>query len=213
MKGVKFGNFHSWNDFSLILSDKKIGSPDAKITTVEIPGADGVLDISEYFGDIKYKNRTLSFNFSTIVPQSEFLNLFSTIQNAIHGKRIRIVLDDDPDFYYIGRISVSEWKADKNIGKITVDCDCEPYKYKTNKTVMTFAVTDSATAILSNLRKQVVPQFTSSGAIQIEFGGSTYSISSAGTFTVPEIVLTAGNNEITFTGTANVTVEYQEGGL
>lgn len=213
MKGVKFGNFHSWNDFSLILSNKKIGSPNAKITTVEIPGADGVLDISEFFGDIKYKNRTLSFDFSTIVPQSEFLNLFSMIQNAIHGRKVRIVLDDDPDFYYIGRISVSEWKADKNIGKITVDCDCEPYKYKMNKTVMTFAVTDSVTAILSNLRKQVVPQFTSSGAIQIEFGGSTYSISSAGTFTVPEIVLTAGNNEISFTGTANVTVEYQEGGL
>lgn len=213
MKGVKFGDFHSWNDFSLILSGKKIGSPDAKITTVEIPGADSVLDISEYFGDVKYKNRALSFDFSTIVPQSEFLNLFSMIQNAIHGRKVRIILDDDPDFYYIGRISISEWKADKNIGKITVDCDCEPYKYKMNKTVMTFSVTDSTTAILSNLRKQVVPQFTSSGAIQIEFGGSTYSISSAGTFTVPEIILTAGNNEITFTGTANVTVEYQEGGL
>lgn len=213
MKGVTFGTFHSWDDFSLILSDKKIESPKAKTTTVEIPGADGVLDVSEYFGDIKYKNRTLSFDFSTIVPQSEFLNLFSTIQNAIHGKRIRIVLDDDPDFYYMGRISVSEWKADKNVGKITVDCDCDPYKYKANKTLMTFTITDSVTAILLNLRKQVVPEFTSSGAIQIEFEGSTYSISSAGTFTVPEIVLKAGNNEITFTGTASVTVEYQEGGL
>lgn len=213
MKGVTFGDFHSWDDFSLILNSKSIGSPEAKTTTVEIPGADGVLDISEYFGEVKYKNRKLSFDFSTIVPKSEFLNLFSVIQNSIHGKRIRIVLDDDPDFYYLGRISVSDWKATKSIGKITIDCDCEPYKYRMNKTVISVNVTDTATVLLPNLRKRAIPTFTSTAAIQIEFGESTYSISTAGTFTVPEIMLTAGSNEITFTGTANVTVEYQEGGL
>lgn len=213
MKGVTFGDFHSWDDFSLILNSKLIGSPEAKTTTVEIPGADGVLDISEYFGEVKYKNRKLSFDFSTIVPKCEFLNLFSAIQNAIHGKRIRIILDDDPDFYYVGRISVSEWKADKNIGRITIDCDCEPYKYRMNKTVISVNVTDTATIQLPNLRKRATPTFTSTGAIRIGFGGSTYSIETAGTFTAPEIILGAGNNEITFTGTANVTVEYQEGGL
>lgn len=213
MKGVTFGDFHSWDDFSLILNSKSIGSPEAKTTTVEIPGADGVLDISEYFGEVKYKNRKLSFDFSTIVPKNEFLNLFSVIQNSIHGKRIRIILDDDPDFYYLGRISVSDWKTDKSIGKITIDCDCEPYKYRMNKTVISVNVTDTATVLLPNLRKRAIPTFTSTAAIQIGFEESTYSIAAAETFTVPEITLMAGNNEITFTGTANVTVEYQEGGL
>lgn len=213
MKGVTFGDFHSWDDFSLILNSKSIGSPEAKTTTVEIPGADGVLDISEYFGEVKYKNRKLSFDFSTIVPKNEFLNLFSVIQNSIHGKRIRIILDDDPDFYYLGRISVSDWKTDKSIGKITIDCDCEPYKYRMNKTVISVNVTDTATVLLPNLRKRAIPTFTSTAAIQIGFEESTYSIGAAETFTVPEITLMAGNNEITFTGTANVTVEYQEGGL
>lgn len=213
MKGVKFGDFHSWDDFFLVLGSKSIGSPKAKTSTVEIPGADGVLDISEYFGEVKYQNRTLSFVFATIVPQNQFLELFSTIQNAIHGQKLNIILDDDPDFYYVGRINVSEWKSDRNVGKITIECDCEPYKYKKLKTTRMLNVSGSVTTYFANLRKQVVPTFTTTAAIQIQFGTNTYSISGAGTFTIPEITFEAGNNEITFTGTSTVTVEYQEGGL
>ena len=212
MKGVTFGKYHSWDDFSLILNSKKIESPAPKTSTVEIPGADGVLDISEYFGEVKYKNRKLSFDFSTIVPQSDFLNLFSEIQNTLHGQKVRVILDDDPDFYYVARISVSEWKANKNIGKITIDCDCEPYKYKLYKTVINRAVSGSTTLALQNLRKRVNPTFTTDAEIQISFENSTYTIG-AGTFIVPEIALVAGNNTLTLTGTANVVIEYQEGGL
>ena len=134
MKGVKFGNYHSWDDFSLILSEKTIGSPSPKTETIDIPGGDGVLDLTEYFGEVKYNNRKLEFVFSTKVPQSEFLALFSRVQNALHGQKMRIVLDDDPEWCYIGRITVSEWKANKVIGKLTIDCDCEPYRTKPEKT-------------------------------------------------------------------------------
>lgn len=72
----------------------------------------------------------MSFEFSTMVPQAEFMTLFSRVQNALHGQKLRIILDDDPDCYYIGRLTVSEWKADRLIGTLTIDCDCEPYKYR-----------------------------------------------------------------------------------
>ncbi len=83
-----------------------------------------MLDLSEYFGGVKYKNRTLTFVFTTIVPTSEFLDLFSTFQNALHGQKMNIILDDDSDFYYVRRINEDKWKADKNVGQITVNCDC-----------------------------------------------------------------------------------------
>ena len=130
MKGITFGNLHSYRDLNLILAEKVIGTPSPKTELIEIPGSDGVLDFTEFFDGIKYNNRKLSFEFSTMVPQSEFMSLFSTVQNALHGQKLTIFLDDDPEWYYIGRISVSEWKADKIIGKLTIDCDCEPYKYK-----------------------------------------------------------------------------------
>ena len=98
--------------------------------TVEIPGGDGVLDLTEFFDEIKYKNRTLSFEFTTQVPTEQFMEQFSKVQNALHGQKMNIILTEDPDWYYIGRISVSEWKADRNIGKLTIDCDCDPYKHR-----------------------------------------------------------------------------------
>lgn len=130
MKGITFGEYHSYRDLHMILAEKKIGTPSQKTESIDIPGGDGVLDLTEFFGEVKYKNRALSFEFSTLVPQSEFMTLFSMVQNALHGKKMMISLDADPEWYYIGRISVSEWKADKRIGKLTIDCDCEPFKYR-----------------------------------------------------------------------------------
>ena len=47
MKGVKSWNFHSWNDFSLVLSQKIIGIPSPKTETIDIPG--GYTDIIHSF--------------------------------------------------------------------------------------------------------------------------------------------------------------------
>jgi len=66
--------------------------------------------------------------------------LFSTIKNALHGKKERIVLDDDPLFYWIGRLHVSKFTNEKNIGIVSIEADCEPYKYKLAKTVVSRAV-------------------------------------------------------------------------
>ena len=130
MKGILFGSYHSYKDLHLVLSEKVIGTPSPKEETIDIPGGDGVLDLTEFFGGVKYENRQLSFEFSTLVPQSQFMDLFSMVQNALHGQKMNISLDADPEWYYTGRISVSEWKADKSIGRLTIDCNCEPYKHR-----------------------------------------------------------------------------------
>lgn len=212
MKGVTFGNHHSYDDFFLILNSKELEAPKPKLETVDVPGADSFLDLTEAFGEVKYNNRKLTFGFSTIVPQSEFMDLFSRIQNVIHGQKKNIILDDDPDFYYVGRISVDKWKADKNIGKITVECECEPYKYKVQKTVIVNSVTTAQTFIFKNLRKRVIPTITVTDSVQITFGGTTYALS-AGTYTSSDIIFVEGDNTLTVTGSTTITVEYQEGGL
>lgn len=138
-KGITFGNYHSYRDFGLILSEKTIGAPTPKTELIDIPGGDGVLDLTEFFGEVKYNNRTLTFEFSTKVPQAEFMPLFSRVQNALHGQKMHITLDEDPEWYYIGRLSVSEWKAEKRIGKLTVTADCEPFKYRMTSQVVNLA--------------------------------------------------------------------------
>ncbi len=212
MKGVRFGNFHSWNDFSLILTQKTIGTPSPKTETIDIPGGDGVLDLTDFFGEVRFENRPLEFVFSTNVPQSEFMKLFSKVQNAIHGQKMRIVLDDDSEWYYTGRITVSEWKADKSIGTLTVDCDCEPYKSKLGNTVVTVEVNGATSVILTNSKKIVVPTITITGEVELTFGTNFYTLG-AGVYDLPAVQLVNGENTILLDGAGTVVFSYLERGL
>ena len=213
MKGVTFGNYHSFNAWGLILGSKELKAPEPKVQQIEIEGGDGVLDFTEFFGEVKYNNRLLSFTFSkmNIVPDG-FLALYSVVQNAIHGKKMQVILDDDPAFFYSGRVTVNEWKSNKNLGEIVIEVDAEPYKMKVVETVISKAVSGSASIVLANSRKRVVPVITTTAEMTISFG--TYSGTfSAGTFTIPELELYEGENTVTVTGTGNISFRYREGGL
>ncbi len=218
MKGITFEDLltnkrlHSYVDLHLILNSKEIGSPETKVNKIDIPGGDSSLDLTDFFGEPKYEDLTHKFNFSTIVPQAQFLSLFSTVKNALHGKKMRIILDDDPLFYYLGRIKVSSFTNEKNIGIISIECDCEPYKYKLAKTEVSVAVSGTKAITLTNGRKRAVPEITSTASMTISFGGHTWA-SASGTFTLPELELVEGENIVTVTGTGTITFTWQEGNL
>lgn len=212
IKGVQFGDYHSWRDLGLILGKKEIESPEAKTMFVNIPGADGSLDLTEYFGEINYNNRQLSFDFSTIIPQKDFLKQFSIIQNLLNGKKMRIILDDDPNFYYVGRINISAWKANKNVGELTIEADCEPFKYKLNKTIIHKRIFGYEEIVLDNMRMRVNPTITidSESSLSIEFRDNTFVVGS-GVYVFPELFLDAGKNIMNVSGSGTITIDYQEG--
>lgn len=212
MKGITFGNLHSYRDLKLLLISKEIGSPAVKVRKIEIEGAGSALDLTDFFGEPKYEDVTHKFNFATIVPQAEFLTWFSTVKNALHGKKLRIILDDDPLFYYMGRISVSSFTNEKNIGMVSIEADCEPYKYKLESTVVSKTVTGTQAIILTNGRKHAVPEIKATASMNISFGGHTWA-TAAGTFTLPELELVAGANTVTVTGTGTITFTWKEGDL
>lgn len=212
MKGVKFGNYHSYDDFSMILSQKTMGTPSPKVETIDIPGGDGVLDLTDFFGEVRYNNRNLSFDFSTMIPHEQFMDLFSRVQNALHGQKMQIILDDDAEWFYTGRITVSEWKAEKNIGKLTIDCDCEPYKNKLADTVVSRAVDGSETVVLTNSKKIVVPTIDITGNINLTFGTNYWALSE-GRYDLPAVQLVNGENIILLEGTGTATFTYRERGL
>ncbi len=215
MKGITFGSLHSYNDLKLLLTSKEIGSPAVKIRKIDIEGADSALDLTDFFGEPKYEDATHKFNFSAIVPQAQFLTWFSTVKNALHGKKLPIILDDDPLFYYMGRISVSSFTNEKNIGQISIECDCEPYKYKLAKTVVSKAVNGTDNIVLTNGRKRAVPEVTiaTDTSVRIEYQGSNIWDLASGSYTLPELELVAGANTVTVTGTGTVSFAWWEGDL
>ena len=212
MKGISFDDFHSFRDFRMILKPKEMASPAVKVRKIEIEGADSSLDYTDFFGEAKYEDFVQKFEFTTTVPQSEFLSLYSTIKNALHGKKMRIVLDDDPLFYYLGRVTVQPFTTDRGIGLVSVECDCEPYKMKLQPTIVSVTVSGTDNIVLTNSRRRAVPEVKTTAAMTIKFGGSSWSVG-AGTFTLPELELQEGENVVTITGTGTVTFTYREGSL
>lgn len=215
MKGVSFLGYHSFRDLNLILTSKEIGSPEIKRHTIDIEGADGELDYTDFFGEPKYLNVQHHFAFETIQARNEQLSQYTDVKNKIHGKKGRIILDGDPSFFYVGRCNVSSYKNEKGIGRITIECDCEPYKYKLEKTVVTQTISGATAITLTNARKRAVPEVVieSESPLHIVFNEWNIWDLGSGSYTLPELELVEGENIVSVTGTGTITFTWQEAGL
>lgn len=77
------------------------------------------------------KNDVLSLSLSWI-HETEYgwQNKYSDIMDYLHGRRMKIILEDDPAYYYLGRFSVNDWNSEKDWSKIVFDYNVDPYKYE-----------------------------------------------------------------------------------
>lgn len=213
MKGVRFGTIHSFNEWGLILSSKDIGTAEPKTRQIEIEGGNGVIDLTDFFGGVKYKNRLLSFNFTKPnISSSESLALFSEVQNAIHGKMMQVILDDDMGYYYYGRVSINEWKSNKNYGEIVIEVDAEPFKTEVTSTIMIFDISGSENIVIPNDKKPAIPTVTNEESFSITYNGYTATYPANST-SIPELELQEGNNYMRVEGTGRITFEYRKGRL
>lgn len=209
MNTVTFGTKNSFTDYDLLLTSKTLETPKPKYMRVDVPGADGELDFTEYFGEVVYNNRKLSLEFSSVEEVGDFPGVYADFANAVHGKRMKVLLSDEPGWYFMGRVEVGDWKIEKGVATLPVEVDCEPYRYKDAVTSVTTNVSGTKTVTYTNSRKSVVPTFTLTAAMGITFGGSTYQVS-AGTYSNDSIRFVEGNNQVTYSGSGAVTVTYQE---
>lgn len=140
-KGVTFGTVHS-SDFGVFLSSVSIGEAAVKKQMIDIPGASGSLDLTDFFGSTLYENRTLTFEFTFPQRNAQLLSAYSSFQKALHGRQFdSIILDDDRNFRYVGRVSVGELKKGP-LSKVRVQCECSPFKYNITPNNLIISVTD-----------------------------------------------------------------------
>lgn len=127
---ITFGGKNTWDDWHLVPTTRPVfNPPKPKYKTLDIPGGDGLLDVSELLtGYPVYENRTGSFEFLVVNGYNEWFIAYSNIMDYLHGQKLRAVLDDDPDYFYEGRYSVNQWKSDKHYSLITIDYSVSPYK-------------------------------------------------------------------------------------
>ncbi len=140
-KGVSFDGLHT-STFGIFLSKVKVGDAAVKENKIDIPGASGSLDMTDFFDGVCYENREIVFEFTLPQRNNELLTAYSNIQTALHGKHFdSIILDDDKNYRYIGRASVGELEK-KVISKVKITCDCVPFKYSIVPNIVSFPVTE-----------------------------------------------------------------------
>lgn len=216
--GISFGDTHSFYDLDLILSAVDISPAKPKTTYVDIPGADGSIDLTEAHGDVRFSDRThkftLTMNPMGDLSESAWEAKKTALCNALNGRACRITLDKDPDYYWIGRLTVDSFKSSKRVRQFAISARVKPYKFKQTETVVTFNLTEAEkTVLLQNSRKPVVPVITcTDDNTVIVFKGNTFNFGK-GSHKALDIRFTEGNNEVTISGTGQVTFAYQEGDL
>lgn len=128
---ITFGTKNSWDDWRLIPTSRPfVAPPQVKTKYIEIPGTDGQIDISELMtGRPLYNMRSGSWEFIIRPEDWAFEDAVSTIMTYLHGKSMRVILEDDPEWYYEGRLSVNQLKCDKAYNLITINYNLNPYKY------------------------------------------------------------------------------------
>lgn len=236
MDGVTIGTKHSYRDWGLLLKSRPVISPPSpKTVYVDIPGSDGVIDLTESLtGDVKFDNRTIKCEFVVLDARNRWSDIYSEIMDYLHGQRMKVRLDEDPTYYYEGRLQVNEWKSDKVTSTITIEGDVEPYKMEMFSSLEDWEwdsfnfetgiirdykeirVDESLTFTIEGRRKSVVPSFTvlsdDGSGLQVRFNGTTYDLPD-GTSRVLNIVIKNGTNTLYFTGNGTVSIDYRGGRL
>lgn len=212
-KGTDFGGIHSNRDLNLIQQKVDIQPATPKLNLIDIPGADGSKDLSaQPAGRIVYKDRSITWTFA-LYPGEDWHTKHRQVSNALNGRRCQITLDDDPDYYYIGRLTVKKYNTDKLLRQITVEAICAPYLLKHHLTVVTVDLTAALrTVYLLNEKMPVVPVFEATAPTTLVWGTSSVDIT-AGSFSSLDIELHEGENVLQVSGTGTLTITYREGSL
>lgn len=237
------GDKNTWGDWYLIPSSRPvINPPSPKTKYVDIPGANGQLDLSTSLtGDIVYNNRQGSIEF--IVDNGQLSDytasiwsaLYSEIMDYLHGKQLKIALEDDPYFYYEGRLTVNSWKSDVHNSKISIDYTVHPYKYEIDSSdgkwlwdtfsfeqgiireYKNLIVDGSLTFTIIGRRMGVIPSFDVESkdgkGIDVKFKGSTYHLDDGDRQRIVNIKTVSGENTLVFSGNGTVSINYRGGCL
>lgn len=231
-------SYHSLRDWGLAVGNNNyIGDPELQTTYIAVPGRDGYIDASEVVsGRPIYTKREISIEVGGLHERNDWDAIISGIRNKIQGRVCRIIFDNDAEYYWRGRVNISEFDRNRRLGTFKISLpDAEPYKYSvySSDEPWLWDPFNFITGVITYLPSQ---QITGSGSITIPAGymltcptiivanitsgtftvtvnGRTYTLSQ-GSNVFPSIMV-GGDSDVTlnFVGTAKVQISYRSGSL
>lgn len=185
--------------YGLILIDGyNLKPPEPKTYTVDIPGGNGIIDLSEALtGDIVYENRSQKFTFDLIYPEN-FEKIKTRVMNFLHGKAFDYKMTMDPDYTYHGRFKVTEHNhtayTDGILGVIVVEIDANPYKRK-ERCVYSLNAGGGRLYKFESGRRKVHPIVECTQPCYITWNHIDYVVPQ-GTYRLNDVLFSEGTNEM-----------------
>lgn len=131
IQSIIFGDKNTWDDWRLLPVSRPVFTPPTvKTNYIDVPGGNGLLDLSESLTKYPvYNNRTGSFKFRVMNDYVSWADRYSEIMGYLHGRTMRAILTDDPDYFYQGRFSVDSWDSGDTWSEITIGYNVNPFKW------------------------------------------------------------------------------------
>lgn len=130
----KARSVNTWDAWKIVPSSRPVFNPPKQKTQyLDIPGADGALDVSEaltHYPIFENREGSIEFLVTNDYQKYRWHLVYEEISNFLHGQQMRAILEDDPGYFYEGRFQVDEWSSEKDFSKITIDYTVKPYKYE-----------------------------------------------------------------------------------
>lgn len=123
---------NTWTHWKIVPTSRPVFAPPSpKTSYVDVPGANGKLDVSQILtGYPLYSNRTGSFEFIVLNDFRHWQEAYTDIMTTLHNKVLACVYEEDPEYYYVGRWNVQSWSSGSDHSRIVLGYDIEPYKWR-----------------------------------------------------------------------------------
>lgn len=227
---------HTYRDFGLFPSEVNMPDPPGVQTNfIEVPGMDGTLDATESLdGTVHYDDRDYAQKYLDIIGRSKMHTRYSALQNFLHGKQMRMILDDDPEWYYIGRFEMGDPAPKDFLNTVNIKATLRPFKYAINSTLDDWLwdpfnfedgvireykdinVDGSKTMTIIGSEMPVVPtiivQSEDGNGLTLTYGGAQYHLTD-GNNKIVTMTLNTSEQELVFTGYGLVSIDFREGSL
>ena len=190
--------------------------PQSQAETVTVPGRNSPIRFNEALGLISFKLREFTLTFSMLGTRVKFDELTAKVSNRYAGRLCRVRTSEEPNLYALGTIQMSS-SYDPLTGKgqlVMESSDADSYRYHVEETQVIF--TGSGALVLANDYMSVVPTVitTAETSLSWKVGTETFRKTlSSGTWEIPELQLSYGNNSIQIESSGDTTFRYREGCL
>ncbi len=182
--------------YGAVVASQTLNPPEPKTYTVDIPGGNGVIDLTEAMtGDVAFERRSQTFKLLFFDGGADNLRRMT---QAIHGRRLDYELTDDPGYTYTGRFQLTksayEHRGGRPVVSATLKVSADPYKSKGTKTYSLNASGGRSFTFWSG-RRPVHPTIECESACRVEWGGESINVP-AGTYILRSVVFREGANDL-----------------